>query len=112
MPMTTPSASDFAHSWSLVYRRSVRTSSLAISHPSLGALVERRLHHHGLRGAAAAVDEEPGPLRGHRRGQVAEPDVLPQRGRRAAAGAHAHAGAGEVEERIAVPGDATAGDLE
>src|SRR3954470_20010406 len=77
-----------------------------------GALVEGRLDHAGLDGAAAAVDEQLGPHRAHRRRDVAEPDVLAHGGPRAPAGAHAHADALLVLERIAVAGDAPPHHLE
>src|SRR4051812_21825396 len=125
MPMSTSSPLFFAHSWSLVYRRSAFTSSLAVSpsssllfapspEPRLGrgSLVERSLDDLGLDEAAAAVDDEIGAHRAHGRGHVAETDVLAQGRRGAAAGDHAHARARGVEDGVAVARDAAAHHLE
>src|SRR5688572_19707247 len=131
MPTTSAPPSSRAHSWSLVYRRSVFTSVLAMlispwyfarpsgsprrslrSRLSLGSLVERRLDHDGLDAPPPAVDEEIRPDLGHGHRQIAEPDVLADRRTRAAARADSHAIARRVEQRIAVPRDAAPGDLE
>src|SRR5690606_19808529 len=136
MPTSTPPPSAFAHSWSLVYRRSERTS-LAISIASTwlraricrtagkgrGAvgstrrrtLVERGLDHDRLGPPAAAVDHDGAAdlaqieLGGGR--DVAEADVLADGGAGAAAGAHADDASVGRLQGVAVAGDAAARHL-